>query len=152
MYDEEDLKIQKLLIEEFPKKCKEENRFIRITKHEYAFGEEKIKVVYEDNDVILKLDEGDYKLQEFIEILNEGKEEGGGEEEDEDVERVERGSDEKRKIAYEKKEKEVEKEVEEEIEKELDNRKEISDKKSSNKKKTISESSEKKGKKKRRDV
>jgi len=150
MYDEEDLKIQKLLIEEFPKKCKEENRFIRITKHEYAFGEEKIKVVYEDNDVILKLDEGDYKLQEFIEILNEGKEEGGGEEEDEDVERVERGSDEKRKIAYEKKEKEVEKEVEEEIEKELDNRKEISDKKSSNKKKTISESSEKKGKKKRR--
>ena len=67
--------MQKLLLEEFPKNCKEENRFIRISKYEYSFGEEKIKVSYEDNDVVLKLDEGDYKLSEFIEILNEGKEE-----------------------------------------------------------------------------
>ena len=74
-YDEEDLIIQKLLIEEFPKKCKEENIFIRISKYVYSFGEEKIKVELEGDDVVLKLDEGDYKLQEFIEILNEGKEE-----------------------------------------------------------------------------
>ena len=74
-YDKEDLKMQKLLIEEFPKKCKEENRFIRLTKYEYSFGEEKIRVELGDDDVILKLDEGDYKLDEFIAILNEGKEE-----------------------------------------------------------------------------
>ena len=43
--------------------CKEENRFIRLTKYEYFFGDEKIKVAYEDNNVILKLDEGDYKLK-----------------------------------------------------------------------------------------
>ena len=75
MYDEEDLKMQKLLIEEFPKKCKEENRFVRLTKYEYSFGDEKINVIYKDGEVILKLDEGDYKLQEFIDILNEGKNE-----------------------------------------------------------------------------
>ena len=75
IYDKEDLIIQKQLIEEFPKKCKEENIFIRITKYEYSFGEEKIKVALEGDEVILKLDEGDYKLQEFIEILNEGKDE-----------------------------------------------------------------------------
>ena len=72
--DEEDLIMQKLLIEEFPKKCKEENLFIRINKYEYQFGKEIIKVDYEDGDVVLKLDEGDYKLEEFIEILNDGKE------------------------------------------------------------------------------
>ena len=66
--------MQKLLIEEFPKKCREENRFIRINKNEYSFGEEKIKVIYKDNDVVLQLDEGDYTLTEFIDILNEGKE------------------------------------------------------------------------------
>ena len=75
IYDEEDLMMQKILIEDFPKKCKEENRFIRISKYEYSFGEEKIKVIYKDGIVILKLDEGDYKLQEFIDILNEGKNE-----------------------------------------------------------------------------
>jgi hypothetical protein len=75
LYDEEDLKMQKLLIEEFPKKCKEENKFIRKTKNEYLFGDETIKVELVGDDVILKLDEGDYKLQEFIDILNEGKEE-----------------------------------------------------------------------------
>jgi hypothetical protein len=74
IYDEEDIKMQKLLIEEFPKKCREENRFIRINKNEYSFGEEKIKVIYKDNDVVLQLDEGDYTLTEFIDILNEGKE------------------------------------------------------------------------------
>ena len=75
IYDEEDLIMQKILIEDFPKKCKEENRFIRISKNEYSFGEEKIKVAYKDGIVILQLDEGDYKLQEFIDILNEGKNE-----------------------------------------------------------------------------
>ena len=74
-YDEEDLIMQKMLIEEFPKKCKEENRFIRLSKYEYSFGDEKIKVIYKDGEVVLKLDEGDYKLQEFINILNEGKNE-----------------------------------------------------------------------------
>ena len=64
-----------MLIEEFPKKCKEENRFIRLSKYEYSFGDEKIKVIYKDGEVVLKLDEGDYKLQEFINILNEGKNE-----------------------------------------------------------------------------
>ena len=75
IYDEEDLIMQKILIEDFPKKCKEENRFVRISKNEYSFGEEKIKVIYKDGEVILKLDEGDYRLQEFIDILNEGKNE-----------------------------------------------------------------------------
>ena len=75
IYDEEDLIMQKILTEDFAKKCKEENRFIRISKYEYSFGDEKIKVIYKDGDVILKLDEGDYKLQEFIDILNEGKNE-----------------------------------------------------------------------------
>ena len=75
LYDEEDKIMQKILIEDFPKKCKEENRFVRITKHEYYFGEEKIKVIYKDGEVVLQLDEGDYKLQEFIDILNEGKNE-----------------------------------------------------------------------------
>ena len=72
--DEEDLIMQKLLIEEFPKKCKDENLFVRINKYEYQFGKEIIKVDYENGDVVLKLDEGDYKLEEFIEILNDGKE------------------------------------------------------------------------------
>ena len=84
-YDEEDIIMQKLLIEDFPKKCKEENRFIRISKYEYSFGEEKIKVMYKEGDVILKLDEGDYKLQEFIEILNEGKNEEENLENNEDI-------------------------------------------------------------------
>ena len=75
IYDEEDLIMQKILTEDFPKKCKDENRFIRISKYEYSFGEEKIKVIYRDGDVVLQLDEGDYKLQEFIDILNEGKNE-----------------------------------------------------------------------------
>ena len=75
IYDEEDVIMQKILTEDFPKKCKEENRFVRISKNEYSFGEEKIKVVYKDGDVILKLDEGDYRIQEFIDILNEGKNE-----------------------------------------------------------------------------
>ena len=75
VYDEEDLIMQKILTEDFPKKCKDENRFIRISKYEYSFGEEKIKVIYRDGDVVLQLDEGDYKLQEFIDILNEGKNE-----------------------------------------------------------------------------
>ena len=75
IYDEEDLIMQKILTEDFPKKCKDENRFIRISKNEYSFGEEKIKVIYRDGDVVLQLDEGDYKLQEFIDILNEGKNE-----------------------------------------------------------------------------
>jgi hypothetical protein len=75
IYDEEDLIMQKILIEDFPKKCKEENRFVRISKNEYSFGEERIKVIYKDGEVILKLDEGDYRLQEFIDILNEGKNE-----------------------------------------------------------------------------
>ena len=75
IYDEEDLIMQKILIEDFPKKCKEENRFVRISKNEYSFGEEKIKVIYKDGEVVLKLDEGDYRLQEFIDILNEGKNE-----------------------------------------------------------------------------
>ena len=75
IYDEEDLIMQKILTEDFSKKCKEENKFIRISKYEYSFGEEKIKVEYKDGEVILKLDEGDYKLQEFIDILNEGKNE-----------------------------------------------------------------------------
>ena len=75
IYDEEDLIMQKILTEDFAKKCKEENRFIRISKYEYSFGDEIIKVTYKDGDVILKLDEGDYKLQEFIDILNEGKNE-----------------------------------------------------------------------------
>ena len=88
-YDKEDLKIQKLLIEEFPKKCKEENRFIRLTKYEYSFGEEKIRVELGDDDVILKLDEGDYKLDEFIAILNEGKEEEEEKERNVDIEIVE---------------------------------------------------------------
>ena len=70
LYDEEDKIMQKILIEDFPKKCKEENRFVRITKHEYYFGEEKIKVIYKDGEVVLQLDEGDYKLQEFIDILS----------------------------------------------------------------------------------
>ena len=64
-----------MLIEDFAKKCKEENRFIRLSKYEYSFGDEKINVIYKDGEVILKLDEGDYKLQEFINILNEGKNE-----------------------------------------------------------------------------
>ena len=72
--DEEDLIMQKLLIEEFPKKCQEENQFVRINKYEYLFGDEKINVMYSNGEVILKLDEGDYTLDEFIEILNEGKE------------------------------------------------------------------------------
>ena len=75
IYDEEDLIMQKILTDDFPKKCKDENRFIRISKYEYSFGEEKIKVIYRDGDVVLQLDEGDYKLQEFIDILNEGKNE-----------------------------------------------------------------------------
>ena len=75
IFDEEDLIMQKILIEDFPKKCKEENRFVRISKNEYSFGEERIKVIYKDGEVILKLDEGDYRLQEFIDILNEGKNE-----------------------------------------------------------------------------
>ena len=75
IYDEEDLVMQKILTEDFPKKCKDENRFIRISKYEYSFGDEKIKVIYRDGDVVLQLDEGDYKLQEFIDILNEGKNE-----------------------------------------------------------------------------
>ena len=92
-YDEEDLLIQKYLIEEFPQKCKDENIFIRISKYEYSFGEEKIKVELDEdgNDVILKLDEGDYKLEEFIEILNEGKEE----EENEDDNNNNDGNDDK---------------------------------------------------------
>ena len=72
--DEEDLIMQKLLIEEFPKKCLEENQFVRLSKYVYSFGDEKINVMYSDGEVILKLDEGDYTLDEFIEILNEGKE------------------------------------------------------------------------------
>ena len=152
MFDEEDLKMQKLLVEEFPKKCKEENRFIRITKYEYSFGEEKIKVAYEDDDVVLKLDEGDYKLEEFIEILNEGKEEeeaGSGAQEGAGGEEEAIEEDNKKEII--KEEKIIEKEVEEEeIAKELSNKKEISDKKSSNKKNKNTESSEKKGKRKRR--
>ena len=39
-----------------------------------------------DEDVILKLDEGDYKLQEFIEILNEGKEENNEDEQEQEQE------------------------------------------------------------------
>ena len=80
--DEEDLLIQKLLMEEFPKKCQEENKFIRISKYEYLFGEEKIKVALDGEEVILKLDEGDYPLQEFIEILNDEKEEEENENEE----------------------------------------------------------------------
>ena len=72
--------MQKYLIEEFPKKCKEENKFIRLSKYEYSFGDEKIRVELGEDDVILKLDEGDYKLDEFIDILNEGKEEQNEEE------------------------------------------------------------------------
>ena len=90
IYDKEDLIIQKFLIEEFPKKCKEENRFIRLSKYEYSFGDEKIRVELGEDDVILKLDEGDYKLDEFIDILNEGKEEQNEEEheENENIEEV----------------------------------------------------------------
>ena len=88
IYDKEDLIMQKYLIEEFPKKCKEENKFIRLSKYEYSFGEEKIRVELGEDDVILKLDEGDYKLDEFIDILNEGKEEQD-EEEHEENEKIE---------------------------------------------------------------
>ena len=129
--DEEDLKIQKLLIEEFPKKCRGENRFVRITKYEYSFGDEKIKVAYEDDDVILKLDEGDYKLEEFIDILNEGK--------DEDEEEENNNYEEKEEI-YEENEEIIEKEI---------NKGNSSDKKNINEKE-LNESSGKKGNRKRR--
>ena len=43
------------VIEEYPKKYKEENQFIRMTKNEYLFGEETIKVKLVGDDVILKL-------------------------------------------------------------------------------------------------
>ena len=85
IYDEEDLIMQKILTEDFAKKCKEENRFVRISKYEYSFGDEIIKVTYKDGDVILKLDEGDYKLQEFIDILNEGKNEEEDYDNDEEI-------------------------------------------------------------------
>ena len=137
VYDEEDLIIQKQLIEEFPEKCKEENIFIRLSKYEYAFGEETIKVALEGEDVILKLDEGDYKLQEFIEILNEGKEEENDNEENKEI-----------------KEEEIEEEIEEENNSikniEYEYNKDNSSNKNDVKEIYYSESSEKKNKKKRR--
>jgi len=143
-YDEEDLKMQNLLINEFPKKCKEENRFIRITKYEYAFGEEKIKVELGKDDVILKLDEGDYKLNEFIDILNEGKEEEEQKEENKNENNNINKNLDKKEVIYEE-----EKEEEEELENDNKNN-EIFDKKNSNKKNVLYESCEKKGKRKRR--
>ena len=137
IYDEEDLIIQRQLIEEFPEKCKEENIFIRKSKYEYAFGEETIKVALEGEDVILKLDEGDYKLQEFIEILNEGKEEENDNEENKEI-----------------KEEEIEEEIEEENNStkniEYEYNKDNSSNKNELKEKYYSMSSEKKNKKKRR--
>ena len=137
IYDEEELIIQKQLIEEFPEKCKEENIFIRLSKYEYAFGEETIKVALEGEDVILKLDEGDYKLQEFIEILNEGKEEENDNEENKEI-----------------KEEEIEEEIEEENNSIKNIEYEYNKDNSANKKDAkeiyYSESSEKKNKKKRR--
>ena len=52
-------KMQKYLIEKFLKKYKEENKFIRLSKYEYSFGDEKIRVELWGDDAILKLDEGD---------------------------------------------------------------------------------------------
>ena len=143
IYDEEDLKMQKLLTEEFPKKCKDENKFVRISKYEYSFGDEKIKVAYENGEVILKLDEGDYKLTEFIEILNEGKQE---DEEEYETEQKKENKNFKKNAIYEEKE---EMELEKEIEEETPKKRNYSDKKSSNKK-SQSESNEKKGTRKRR--
>ena len=51
--------MKKYLIEKFLKKYKEENKFIRLSKYEYSFGDEKIRVELWGDDAILKLDEGD---------------------------------------------------------------------------------------------
>ena len=63
IYNKEDLInkwiMKKYLIEKFLKKYKEENKFIRLSKYEYSFGDEKIRVELWGDDAILKLDEGD---------------------------------------------------------------------------------------------
>lgn len=81
--------MQKLLIEEFSKKYKEENKYTRLSKYEYSIGDEKIGVELGENDVILKLDE-------FIDIINERKEEQYEEEykENESIEEVNEENDE----------------------------------------------------------
>ena len=63
---------KKLLIEEFPKKCDEENRFIRLSKNEYKFGKRQESIIFSLRPFSTKLSSSIKEGVVFIALLSTG--------------------------------------------------------------------------------